>query len=121
MRGIAFVLVLGACGGGSRERVPGYGFAPEVVDCYDDACRMVEHHLADLRARRVSFDQCAARVLVLGERAVPTLRKELETEQLVHVRLAAYALTALGHGDEVEAWCRTLSPDRDGRELACRE
>ena len=97
-----------------------YGFSPEVVDCYDDACRMIERHLADLRAAKVTFHQCAARVVMLGERAVPTLRRELATEQLEHVRLAAYALTALGHGDEVDAWCLTLSPDRDGREITCR-
>jgi hypothetical protein len=88
--------------------------------CYDEACRIIARHLTDLRAERVTFHQCAARVLVLGERAVPTLRRALATEQLVHVRLAAYALTALGHGDLVAAWCRTLDPDRDGREITCR-
>jgi hypothetical protein len=120
VRALVLVVVLG-CGGTDPHRAPGYGFAPEGVDCYDDACRIIERHLADLRAQKVTFHQCAARVLMLGERAVPTLRKELATEQLVHVRLAAYTLTALGHGDEVAAWCRTLGSDRDGREITCQE
>ncbi len=120
MRAIALVLLIG-CGGPPPNRAPGYGFAPEVVDCYDDACRIVERHLADLRAAKVTFDQCAARVLMLGERAVPTLRRELATEQLEHVRLAAYALEALGHGEEVDAWCRTVGGDRDGRDLTCAQ
>lgn len=111
---------LWGCGGADPHRAPSYGFAPEAVDCYDRACRIIAGHLADLRAERVTFHQCAARVLMLGERAVPTLRKVLATEQLVHVRLAAYTLTALGHGDEVAAWCRTLDPDQDGREITCR-
>ena len=121
VRPIALVLtaVVG-CGGADPHRAPGYGFSPETVDCYDEACRIIARHLADLRAERVTFHQCAARVLMLGERAVPTLRRALATEQLVHVRLAAYTLTALGHGDEVAAWCRTLDPDRDGREITCQ-
>ena len=119
MRAIALV-VLVACGGSDPHRAPGYGFSPERVRCYDEACRIIERHLADLRAERVTFHQCAARVLMLGERAVPTLRKQLATEQLVHVRLAAYTLTALGYGDEVAAWCRTLDPDQDGREITCQ-
>jgi len=119
VRALALVALV-ACGGADPHRAPSYGFSPEVVRCYDEACRIVARHLADLRAERVTFHQCAARVLTLGERAVPTLRKVLATEQLLHVRLAAYTLTALGHGDEVVAWCRTLDPDRDGREISCQ-
>lgn len=80
---------------------------------------MIEACLADLRAETLTFYQASARILKLGERAVPTLLRELDTESVLHVRVAAYVLTALGHVEKVDAWCRTLGRDRDGRDLAC--
>ena len=80
---------------------------------------MVEANLAELRAQTVSYWQAVNKLMRLGERGVPTLLRELDTESAIHVKISAYVLTALGHGDEVAAWCRGLGHDRDGRDLAC--
>lgn len=120
MHSAVVVLVLASgCWSTSNDELRGYGFGAAPVECHDDACRLVERHLADLGAERLTYYQAVNRIMHLGERAVPTLLRELDTESALHVRTAAYVLTALGHGDEVMAWCRTLGRDRDGRDAAC--
>jgi len=120
MRAAAIALVLASgCGSSSKDEVRGYGYGAEVVECFDDACRIIEGHLAELRAEEITYYQAVSRILALGERAVPTLRRELAAESVLHVRVSAYVLTALGHVDEVNAWCNGLGRERDGRDLAC--
>lgn len=121
MRALAVVAVVafGACRPANRDTVPGYGYGAEAVECHDDACRLVEANLADLRGTTVSYWQAVNKLMHLGERAVPTLLRELDTESAIHVQISAYVLTALGHGDEVVAWCRGLGRERDGRDLSC--
>lgn len=116
---LALVLASG-CWAATGDEVRGYGYGAEPVRCFDEACRIVEGHLADLRAEEITYYQAASRILTLGERAVPTLRRELASESVLHVRVSAYVLTALGHVEEVADWCRTVGRDRDGRDLACR-
>jgi hypothetical protein len=116
---VVALALLPACGPASRDEVRGYDYGAEAVDCHDDACRMVEANLADLRAQTVSYWQAVNKLMRLGERGVPTLLRELDTESAIHVQISAYVLTALGHGAEVAAWCRGLGRDRDGRDLAC--
>jgi len=113
------LVVASGCWSASSDEVRGYGYGAGPVECFDEACRIVEAHLADLRADSITYYQAVNRIMQLGERAVPTLLRELDTESALHVRLSAYVLAALGHGDEVVAWCRGLGHERDGRDLAC--
>jgi hypothetical protein len=120
MRAVAIAVVLASgCWSATGDEVRGYGYGAAPVECFDEACRIVEAHLADLRAEEITYYQAVNRIMALGERAVPTLLRELAAESVLHVRVSAYVLTALGHVDEVTAWCRGLGRDRDGRDLAC--
>jgi hypothetical protein len=110
--GIACALI--ACGSSSRTFSWTGG-----VECRggDSACREVERHIAEMLTEKGAFRRTVWSLIKMGGRAVPTLRRELHSESVMHVKVAVYVLTAMGRGEEVDAWCVTL--DREGRDLIC--
>jgi hypothetical protein len=79
----------------------------------DSSCREVEAHIAELVTEKGSFRRTVWSLVKMGGRAVPTLRRELHSDSVIHVKVAAYVLTAMGRGEEVDAWCTTLGRERD--------
>ncbi len=120
MQAPALVVILGiACGvgacGSSQKTFSWHGG----VECgaRDSACREVEAHITELITEKGTFRRTVWNLVRMGGRAVPTLRRELHSESVMHVKVAAYVLTVLGRGEEVDAWCTTLG--REGRDLIC--
>ena len=111
MRALAVSIALAACSSGA---VRSYSRLGPVV-CGDPDCAAVENHLDAAVDQRGSVRKTLWKLMKMGDRAVPTLRRGLEAEEVARVQIAAYMLIALGHGAAVAAWCRTIS-DRD---LAC--
>jgi hypothetical protein len=83
--------------------------------CRDPDCAAVENHLDAVIEERGSVRKTLWKLMKMGDRAVPALRRGLEVEDVARVQIAAYMLIALGHGAAVAAWCRTISE----RDLAC--
>lgn len=109
--GIAWVV---GCGGSPKTFSWNGG-----VECgaRDSSCREVEAHIAELVTEKGTFRRTVWNIVKMGGRAVPTLRRELHSDSVMHVKVAAYVLTAMGRGDEVDAWCTTLGTE--GRDLVC--
>jgi hypothetical protein len=121
------VVAGGACGGAGYEAREaweyGYGLgapcAPGDADCAE-----VETHLAAIRGEWEHWCGTVrlARMMQLeamGERAVPTLLRELDTESNVHARVASRVLIRIGHAREVVAWC-DANPDHEQHDRVCR-
>lgn len=105
---------LAACGSSQRTFSWSGG-----VECgaRDSACHEVEGHIAELVTEKGTFRRTVWSLVKMGGRAVPTLRRELHSDSVMHVKVAAYVLTAMGRSEEVDAWCTTLGSQ--GRDLIC--
>ncbi len=118
MHAQALVVTLGiGCGlaCGSTQKISWSGG----VECgqRDSACHEVEAHIAELASERGTFRRTVWNLVKMGGRAVPTLRRELHSDSVLHVKVAVYVLTAMGRGEEVDAWCTTLG--ENDRDLVC--
>jgi hypothetical protein len=111
-----FVALGFVCACGSSQRTFSWNGG---VECgpRDESCREVEAHIAELVTEKGTFRRTVWNLVKMGGRAVPTLRRELHSDSVMHVKVAAYVLTAMGRGEEVDAWCTTLG--REGRDLVC--
>jgi hypothetical protein len=116
MRALALAAVVVGCGAPPSARTFSWNAG---VECHrgDGACHEVEAHIDELLSERGTFRRTVWNLVKMGGRAVPTLRRELHAESVMHVKVAVYVLTAMGRGDEVDAWCLTL--DKEGRDLVC--
>lgn len=115
MRALAPVVLLVACASSQPRTFSWHGG----VECgrTDSACHEVEGHIGALVTEQGTFRKTVWSLVKMGGRAVPTLRRELQSESIMHVKVAVYVLTAMGRGDEVDAWCLTLN--HEGRDLVC--
>lgn len=117
MRAEAVTIVVGiACGCGSPQKTFSWRGGVE-CGARDTACHEVAGHIDELVTEKGTFRRTVWNLVKMGGRAVPTLRRQLHSESVMHVKIAAYVLTAMGRGEEVDAWCTTLG--RDGRDLIC--
>ncbi len=104
-------LTLGAIGCGHYEAAGAYelGYGGG-VECADADCAEVEAHLDVIRGEwggwcgTVMMTEQSA-LIGMGNRAVPTLVRELGAESHVHARVAARTLVRLGHASEIVSWC----------------
>jgi hypothetical protein len=123
----ACAVAMSACGGAGYEAREAfeYGYGPGAPCAAGDAdCAEVETHISAIRAEWEHWCGTvrAAEMTLLeamGERAVPTLLRELDTDSHVHVIVASRVLIELGHTREIVAWCDANS-DHDQHDRVCR-
>ena len=118
MRACTALGVLGIAFGGCASSPRTFSWTGGVhCGTRDASCREVEAHIAELVTEKGTFRRTVWNLVKMGGRAVPTLRRELHSDSVMHVKVAAYVLTAMGRGEEVDAWCTTLG--LEGRDLVC--